>query len=206
MPPPAFAPPAAGALPRIPTPVPSRRAPRCALRGRGRGDAPPPDDDAERQLREQLSAALGKSDARARARPLGHDAAVRLANDAFYDALRRADASAMHTLWLHSDAVSCAVSLAPLVMGWTPVMHLWQQLFVAGAPQRVSVRVLQLQLRRNVAWMLCEQQVLAERAVKPLVGTRIATNVFQRRRGRWLLVHHHASPVVFGAQPAPPTQ
>lgn len=60
----------------------------------------------------------------------------------------------------------------------------------------MDVREMAVNVHRNVAWVVVRQEVDAMRGESTIGGVRIATNVFQKRRGRWRLVHHHASPVV----------
>eukprot|EP00178_Gracilaria_changii_P026471 TRINITY_DN814_c0_g1_i1.p1 TRINITY_DN814_c0_g1~~TRINITY_DN814_c0_g1_i1.p1 ORF type:complete len:259 (-),score=81.14 TRINITY_DN814_c0_g1_i1:461-1237(-) len=119
------------------------------------------------------------------------------ANARFYDALRNGDVQAMQRLWMRSDAVCCALPMRPLAVGVDAVCALWTRV-LAAPPAQVTLREVRVVARRNVAWVVCEQSVSTRASLSEMGGVRVATNVFQRRRGQWLLVHHHASPLLAG--------
>ena len=51
-----------------------------------------------------------------------------------------------------------------------------------------------LTVKDNVAWVVGIEKVYAHRANGDLLDiSALATNIFERRSGKWLLVHHHAS-------------
>lgn len=128
------------------------------------------------------------------------DLAITLANDAFYIALRRADIDGMCEIWMGSDTVSCAFPLGGLLVGFDAVIDGWRRIFVTGAPTEVNVENVQVELRRNIAWVICTQNIAAIRGNVAIGGQRVATNIFQKRRGKWHIVHHHASPVILTEQ------
>jgi ketosteroid isomerase-like protein len=53
----------------------------------------------------------------------------------------------------------------------------------------------------DVAWVTCTENILSDTRGKLTVTTLLATNIFERRAGDWLMVHHHASHVL---TPEPP--
>lgn len=122
--------------------------------------------------------------------------AVRLANDAFYHAFRSASQLHMRPLWLQSDTVSCAHPMTPLAVGYDSVMDSWRSLFILGAPTAIDLNIITIEVRRNMAWIVCEQTITSVRGRLTIGGLRIATNVFQKRSGKWYVLHHHASPVL----------
>lgn len=124
------------------------------------------------------------------------EVAVTLANDAFYNALRSGDADAMALIWLQTDSTSCAHALGGIVVGFDQVIDSWRRVFVAGRPSHVEVDILSLEVRRNLAWVICKQVVTSTRGRETLAGERVATNLFQKQKGQWRVAHHHASPVV----------
>lgn len=140
-------------------------------------------------LRDQLAAAEAAS-------LLDDDDAVLSANDAFYDALRSADVEQMRDVWMDVDSVSCAHPMMGLVTGFEEVLNSWAELFARGRPVGVEVEEIGVNVRKNMAWVVCMQTVEGVRGGRSIGGARVATNLFQKRRGRWKMVHHHASPVV----------
>lgn len=102
----------------------------------------------------------------------------------------------MRAVWLGADSVSCAQPLEGIVSGYESVMDSWQLLFARGKPAVVDVEEISVNVKPNVAWVVVKQQVDAVRGSDTIGGTRIVTNIFQKRKGRWKMVHHHASPVL----------
>lgn len=124
------------------------------------------------------------------------DVSLAFANEAFYSALRSGDSQSMANVWLRADTVSVALPPTGLAVGYDQVLDAWRQAFVSGRPTDIDIDILSVEIRPNLAWMVCKQQVEAVRGKNVIGGMRIATNVFQKARGKWFMVHHHASPVV----------
>lgn len=205
--------------PRLPTLRRPRRPATCALYANGDGsnglnpDGRNPSASSRgalQALRAQLAAAIAEQrfsdaaalrDAVAAAESTAlqlDDEAVLAANDAFYNAFRSSDLDLMADVWLEADSVSCAHPLAGLVTGYQAVINSWASLFAMGKPVSIAVEEVSVDVKPNVAWVIVKQDVEAVRGSMTIGGTRIATNIFQKRRGKWALVHHHASPVLSG--------
>lgn len=117
-----------------------------------------------------------------------------VAHDAFYAALRTGDAAMMGGLWLESESVSCADSRQGLVVGYAAVVARWKMIFEGGVGG-VEMEVLRVGVGRNMGWVVSRQRVERMRGGLSIGGERIATGVYQRRAGRWWMVHYDASPV-----------
>lgn len=128
------------------------------------------------------------------------DLAITIANDEFYTALKTADIDGMCSIWMGSDTISCAFPLGGLLVGYDDVIDGWRKIFIAGAPTEVHIENIQVEVRRNIAWVVCTQNIAAIRGNVAIGGQRVATNIFQKRKGKWCIVHHHASPIVIGEQ------
>lgn len=119
------------------------------------------------------------------------------AHELFYAAYGSADADAMAEVWLNSDTASCTHPLNGMVSGYDAVIQSWRSLFqTSGKPASITSEILSMEISRNLAWVVCRQQIQNVRGRQIIGGERIATNLFQKSGGRWLVVHHHASPVV----------
>lgn len=116
------------------------------------------------------------------------------ANEAFYAAFRGEDLEAMDRLWAQRAPVACVHPGWPALIGRDQVMASWRAILSSGAPaiRCGAARVLML---GDVASVLCEEQVGSDRVV--------ATNVFAREDGRWVMVHHHGSQLVARSVPIP---
>lgn len=118
-----------------------------------------------------------------------------LANDSFYHALSARSLSKMSQVWLSSDSVSCAHPLRGIVIGYDDVLDTWKDTFRRGGGGQTKAEIQRIELRRNIAWVIVLETNESLRANK-VPSTKMSTNIFQKRRGGWLMVHHHASPIV----------
>ena len=79
--------------------------------------------------------------------------------------------------------------------GWAEVMESWERIFEGAAMMTFTITGAQATVESGVAWVTCTEN-LTSVAGGRVVDARVeATNVFRSRRGRWLVVHHHGSPV-----------
>jgi ketosteroid isomerase-like protein len=117
------------------------------------------------------------------------DTAILAANEAFYDAFRREDPTAMDELWARQAPVACIHPGWDALLGRDRVMASWRAIMENGAPviRCVAPRVQRL---GDVALVICEEHVGD--------GRLIATNVFVHEDGHWRLVHHQAGPIANG--------
>lgn len=118
--------------------------------------------------------------------------AVLDANASFYAAFHARDLPAMESLWAREHPVACAHP------GWTPldgrdrVLRSWRAIFEGGAPD-VRCDEARVNVYGPVAVLVCIERL--SEADPSRHGDMVATNVFVRERGAWLLVHHQAGPV-----------
>jgi uncharacterized protein (TIGR02246 family) len=129
------------------------------------------------------------------------------AENAFYEALERADLDAMMAVWSEDEEIVCVHPAGQRLSGQAQVRDAWRQMFAGGPGMRVQVTQ-----RVAVAGMMVAVHsvhenitVSGERRARPPI---IATNVYLRTPAGWRMVAHHASPAPAeqGAQPvqAPP--
>lgn len=121
--------------------------------------------------------------------------AVLCANDAFYSAFRAADIESMAAIWLDSDTVSVSHPKFGLASGYESVLNNWRDIFRAGSAADMQVEEVSLEVRKNMAWVICTQTLHSLRGRETISGLRVATNLFQKRGDKWMIVHHHASPM-----------
>jgi ketosteroid isomerase-like protein len=113
---------------------------------------------------------------------------VLAANQAFYEAFAEHDASAMEAVWAREAEVAC------LHPGWEPllgreaVMRSWRAILSGGgAPEAIRCERAVARVAGDAAWVICAEVLPG--------GALAATNLFQKERGAWRMVHHHASPL-----------
>ena len=114
------------------------------------------------------------------------------AENAFYDAIARADLDALMAVWADDEEIVCIHPTGQRLQGAAAIRESWRGIF-AGNP-RFSVRV-----AHGVRWsgmLLAVHNVVetlyAGDATTPQ-GSLLATNVLQRGAGGWRLLAHHAS-------------
>ena len=111
------------------------------------------------------------------------------ANAAFYEAFQSCDVAKMKAVWSDSDDVTCVHPGHPLLSGADRVLNSWRALFSTGNMPPLRATRQKVVLRGNVAWVTCQESAGDE------PSSLEAINVFERRDGRWFMMHHHASPV-----------
>jgi ketosteroid isomerase-like protein len=122
------------------------------------------------------------------------------ANRKFYAALHALDLSLMAQAWAHEDWVKCLHPGWDLLVGWEEVRESWEKIFRSTDQMMVSVSRALVHVAGDTAWVSCLENITT--AFQNDFSTALveATNIFQRRQGRWLMVHHHTTPL---AQPPP---
>lgn len=125
----------------------------------------------------------------------GDSAAVQAANDGFYRAFESLKLDAMEAVWLRSARVHCTHPGWCRLSGIGAVMDSWRGIFENTMEIRFDVTRVEVSVAEDVAWVVCTENITSHTLDGISRGRVEATNVFERRDGRWLLVHHHGSPV-----------
>ncbi|MBK8064823.1 MAG: nuclear transport factor 2 family protein [Betaproteobacteria bacterium] len=115
------------------------------------------------------------------------------AENAFYDALERADLEAMMAVWAEDEEIVCVHPGGPRLAGHRAVRESWRGIFAGGGGMQVHVT----QLVATEAVMLAVHSVQENFAVsgeKRRIAPAVATNVYIKTAAGWRMVVHHASP------------
>jgi ketosteroid isomerase-like protein len=121
--------------------------------------------------------------------------AVRAANAAFYQAFEHLELVAMEAVWLRAPYIRCVHPGWGLLVGWGPVMESWERIFAGTLEMRFTLSGVHAQVHGDLAWVACTEEIDSRHRDGKVQARVQATNVFERREGRWLLVHHHGSPI-----------
>jgi len=121
--------------------------------------------------------------------------AVLKANAAFYLAFESLDLARMEVVWLQNASITCTHPGWHLLLGWGPVMASWQRIFVNSEVMRFTIIDAHAEAVGDLAWVVCTENLESTHGTETVNARLQATNVFQRKDGRWWLVHHHASAV-----------
>lgn len=120
---------------------------------------------------------------------------VLAANVEFYSAFKNGDFVAMRSIWGKGDGVCVVHPGAGAISGYEMVMSSWE--IICGAqhefPIMIDLRDIQVHVRGDVGYVTCLESVKTKDGSW---GRQVATNVFERVDGQWLIHIHHASHVV----------
>ena len=127
--------------------------------------------------------------------------AVLAANRGFYLAFEHLSSERMQAVWLQEPHVSCTHPGWARILGFGAVMESWEEIFAGTFGVTIKIGDEVTCIRGDVAWVTCTEEL--ETRVYDGVSRALveATNVFERRDGKWLLVHHHGSPLVRDVTP-----
>jgi ketosteroid isomerase-like protein len=120
-------------------------------------------------------------------------ASVDEVENAFYDAMQKADLDALMAVWADEDEISCVHPGGPRLLGHAAIRAAYEAMFARG---RIDAEP--LHVRRHESHGVAVHSVVERVRVKTDEGPRfayvVATNVWTRGAAGWRLVAHHASP------------
>jgi len=101
----------------------------------------------------------------------------------------------MEEVWAHEDWVKCIHPGWAMIIGWSRVRESWERIFESGQKMRASPTEVVVHQVGDLAWVNCTENITVFDNESFDTAQAAATNLFVKRNGRWLMVHHHASPV-----------
>jgi ketosteroid isomerase-like protein len=120
---------------------------------------------------------------------------VEQANTAFYRALESGVIERMDEAWAHDSWVRCVHPGWDMLTGWNQVRESWVMIFEGGQKMRASPSDVWVYVSGDFAWVICTENITIFNESSFDSAQAAATNLFIRRDGRWLMVHHHASAI-----------
>jgi ketosteroid isomerase-like protein len=123
------------------------------------------------------------------------DLSIEEANGAFYRAIESNDLERMGEVWAHEDWVKCVHPGWEMISGWRRVRESWSRIFEDGQRMRISPSSVSVYRSGDFAWVTCLENITVFEETSFDSVQAVATNLFIYRQGRWLMVHHHASPI-----------
>lgn len=120
---------------------------------------------------------------------------VKAANQAFYRAFESLDVHKLSAVWAQSEEIVCVHPGWPLLSGFEQVMESWKRIFENTPMVQFTITEVVVRVNGVSAWAMCVENI-ATLVDGRVTAARIqATNVFAKRDGHWVMVHHHASPL-----------
>lgn len=111
--------------------------------------------------------------------------------EAFYDAMQRADVEAMMSLWADDEEVMCIHPGHQRLVGLQAIRASWTAIFANGG---VDVRTTETRTHTGAVIAvhnLVEQVIVAGRG-GPEVVACVATNVYVKHASGWRILLHHS--------------
>lgn len=121
--------------------------------------------------------------------------AIKTANAEFYRAIEAAAIERMDKVWLHEESVRCVHPGWDLIAGWTRVRESWERIFASEQKMRISPTEIFVFAADEMAWVNCIENITVFQESSFDTVQAAATNLFIWRQDKWLMIHHHASPI-----------
>jgi ketosteroid isomerase-like protein len=126
-------------------------------------------------------------------------AAIKEANASFYEALSSQNLEAMDAIWIHESWSRCVHPGWQILKGWESIRQSWSSIFKNAEYLKIHISNLTIHVGSDIAWVVCTENIASAHEADYQTATALATNIFHKVKGTWLLAHHHASPVAVSA-------
>jgi SnoaL-like domain len=115
-------------------------------------------------------------------------------NQSFYTAFKDGDINKMDQVWSHSSFVSAIHPISKdVIIGWKGVRESFEGVFKNYTHINIMSVNPKVHIEGNVAWVLENEEFEAQQGDKTVKLTSAATNMFVKKSGKWLMVHHQAT-------------
>lgn len=120
---------------------------------------------------------------------------VRAINQRFYDAVSHQNMLAMEQVWSHTRYVRCVHPGWNMLEGWDMIRESWREIFTDAICLTVEAEDPDVTVLGPTAIVTCREKITTFTLDGSSTSMAQATNIFEKVDGRWLLIHHHASPL-----------
>ncbi|MGD9943707.1 MAG: SgcJ/EcaC family oxidoreductase [Burkholderiaceae bacterium] len=114
--------------------------------------------------------------------------------EAFYDAMQRADLEAMMTLWADDEEVVCVHPGGGRLVGLEAIRSAWGAIFHNGGVDARPTSVRTYTGAVTAIHSVVEQVLITGRSGRSEVAECIATNVYVKHASGWRILVHHSAP------------
>ena len=119
---------------------------------------------------------------------------VMSANQSFYTAFKDGDINKMDKVWSHSSFVSAIHPISKdIIIGWEGVRKSFDGVFKNYTHINIVPVNPTVHIEGSVAWVLCNEDFSAQQGNKTAKLYSAAINIFVKKSGKWLMVHHQAT-------------
>lgn len=121
---------------------------------------------------------------------------VTRANQQFYEAFESLDITRMDQIWAQQEYVTCIHPGWGLRVGWPAVRDSWVLIFNNTFSMKFVLTEMQIQVAGDLAWVICTENITGQQGETAQESRVLATNLYERVGDRWMIIHHHGSPVM----------
>ena len=125
----------------------------------------------------------------------GEELEVFRVNRRFYQAVSDQSLRAMGKVWLQEPWVQCVHPSWELLTGWKRIRKSWSTIFRNTEHMKIRATEVSIRVSGDFAWVSCLENIESYRNANFSRSQAQGTNLFLRVKGKWHLVHHHASPI-----------
>lgn len=116
--------------------------------------------------------------------------AVEEANEMFYSAFRSGSLIDMSRIWGKGEHVQCIHPAAGCISGHEDVLQSWKLILSTGR-MAITLEDVRIYATDTYGYVTCIEVIEASETQ----GRIAATNIFEKQKGKWRIIHHHGSPL-----------
>jgi ketosteroid isomerase-like protein len=117
------------------------------------------------------------------------------ANEKFYEVFNKQDVDLMSQVWMDDDSITCIHPGWDVLHGVETVMRSWKGIFQNSAPLDIRLSEVTATVSKDLVWVSCYENLYVISPDGVMTSSVYATNMFQKVKGEWKMVLHHASPI-----------
>ncbi|HEU5460744.1 MAG TPA: nuclear transport factor 2 family protein [Nitrososphaeraceae archaeon] len=120
------------------------------------------------------------------------------ANNEFYDAFEKVSISMMDNIWSHNDNCICIHPGWEMFVGWLAIRESWMTIFANTENIKFTITNTKIRLYEGIVGVVtCVENIKMILNEGKVFNGVVATNIFEydSNQERFLLVHHHGSPI-----------
>jgi len=117
--------------------------------------------------------------------------AVEEANEKFYQAFRTGNLQLMSQIWGSGAHIQCIHPAAECIANREQVLNSWKIILAGGQKMQIDLEDVRIYATDTEGFVTLIEVVNTDDSR----GRVAATNIFEKQKGVWKIVHHHGSPV-----------
>ncbi len=128
------------------------------------------------------------------AEPQGAEAALKAANQRFYEAFGALDLQKLEAVCDTSDRALCVHPGWPPLVGWEGIRQSWENIFNNTTLMHFNIQHVNVVVAGDTGWVTCLENISSVLQGRASNFGILATNIFIRTPQGWKMIAHHASP------------